>query len=264
MIATGNSSSTEVDYPGSFIRNGPLQNSNRNRMRLSAGSDATFGTENLTKSMDNAKVPSREIATSRAFIAGHSRAASADISGYTSLVGHSKQHYTNNSPNSIQPYNLNKIDLDRNRNLHHVRNNSVDNSLVTSGCQTFIINSGSQSSIATNTSMTANNKPVIPAKPSGIVSVFVPGSTANLTHSTTTHNKSTGNIYGKINLNSNTQAFNKDFKSIPNQTFVTGSGSELLCVTTTTSPTHKATNSIFPIPPPRKVWQFFSYLSTFQ
>jgi len=249
-VAVGASPSqqTDADHSSNFIRGpigNPSRNSNRTRGRLSIGTEGTFGIDNVSKSVDSAKVPTA--GAGRVFVAGHSRASSADISGYA-VVGHGK---ANLSPSTTQPHILSPKN-DSNRNLH-ARNNSVDNSLVTSGYQTFIINSESQNSI--NSANATPNKPAIPAKPSGIVSVFVPGST-NLSHST--NNKSTGNIYGKVNLNSSPHQPSKDLshKPLQNPPFpitLISSGSPLA----STSPTH---NSQYPVPPPRKVIQFIAML----
>ena len=248
--------SSELEQGVNFIRGSvgnPSRNSSRNRVRLSAGPEATFGVESSTKSVDNTKVAS-SLVPSRAFIAGHSRAASADISGY-STVGYGKQHNSSPSPSVVHTFsspNDRKSDIPRNnRNMHHVRNNSVDNSLVTSGYQTFAINSGSQTSIAT-TSAASSSKPAIPAKPSGIVSVFVPGST-NLTHSAN-NNKSTGNIYGKVSLNSN-QSFGA--KEPPN---VKSTANQSLHGNKPIEPKKPINHSLYPVPPPRKVNSQFVYL----
>ena len=235
------------DQPINFSRGSsgnPVRNSSRNRLRFSAGPEATCGVEGASKSVDSSKVPT--FGTSRAFIAGHSRAASADISGYATL-GYGKHNSTHNAVQS----SLSAIKAEPNkasRNLHHVRNNSVDNSLVTSGYKTFAINSDSQTSIVASSG--GPPKPAIPVKPSGIVSVFVPGST-NLTHSA--NNKSTGNIYGKVNLNiTNSQLYGKEpnLKAISSQMFNNSTSTSTLAGPST----QKVNNSIYPVPPPRKVF----------
>lgn len=249
-VTVSNQAPVEIEAGNNFIRGSsgnPIRNSSRNRVRLSAGPEASFGTESASKSVDSTKVPT-SLGTNRAFIAGHSRAASADISGYAT-VGYGKPNHTSlishvsqALPASIKP------ELARSRNMQHVRNNSVDNSLVTSGYQAFAINADSQTNIVTSSSP-STNKPAIPAKPSGIVSVFVPGST-NLTH--TTNNKSMGNIYGKVSLSSSSQPYGGTHEANCGK----ASPATFQGAVVSTAPTiQKPVNNsmLYPVPPPRKV-----------
>lgn len=129
------------------------------------------------------------------FVVGHSRAASADItSKHSTPLSQARPQFKNGQ-------------------YHHSRNNSMDNSI------------GKSSPIQ---QPPAGVKPAIPAKPSGIVSVFVPGSSTP-----NSQVKTPGSIYTKppstINVspsyNSRTASFH--------------------------SPAPMA--SVHPIPPPRKV-----------
>lgn len=238
---------TDNDQSTNFVRssagNSSRSSGNRNRLRFSAGPEATFSLDTTTTT--TTKAPPTHV-SNRAFIAGHSRAASADISGYAT-IGHGKSTHQTITPNTIQTL---KVDANPSPRNFHVRNNSVDNSLVASGYQAFAIHSGSPVSTVTTTT-TSNIKPAIPAKPSGIVSVYVPGSTSNLATSSN-YNKSTGNIYTKSKTNANTATpTSKDtnFNSSKNPIFV---NSVNIGQVQTVGSVIESNNSSFPVPPPRK------------
>lgn len=287
------------DLPaGNFIR-GPVgnasRNSSRSRARHSAGIETSlaFAAEGggASKSMDQSTITTKApvgLAPTRAFISGHSRAASADISNY-STVGHGKQQQQHNNHNSTAPtlttthQSVSIISkpesnlTSRSRNIHHVRNNSVDNSLVTSGgYQAFAINSGgSQTNIVTGGNALSVSKPAIPAKPSGIVSVFVPGSTTNLSMSSASNsNKSTGNIYSKVTLNNNNNSAGGGGNASSSSSF--NNREPLMTTVNQIKPAHpsyqaafmptgastpvapnshlqKTNSALLPVPPPRKV-----------
>lgn len=177
------------------------RNSGRNKYRFSA--------ENKD-SCENEKLYSN-----KPYLTGHSRAASADISTGVKDI---------NLPNQI----TNLATVITSRTSHHIRNNSVDNSLVNSSFPVKTTGIRNMSQI--------NNKPAVPAKPA-IVSVFVPGSTVTVTPTTISSNsKNTGNTYSNvkcINRPHSIQAPITNYLNNPNPG-----------------------DDTYPVPPPRKVFCF--------
>ncbi|UXI21512.1 hypothetical protein NH340_JMT07455 [Sarcoptes scabiei] len=134
---------------------------------------------------------SEKFLSTRQFISGHSRAASADM-GTDLRASNLKQILKNPLISNPSANIVKKSESSTNQSPnYHTRNNSMDNSLVT-----FV----DSSSYFTKKSSGDSNqpfqtKPAVPVKPTGIVSVFVPGS-SNSTGSTHSITRSIGNIHG--------------------------------------------------------------------
>ena len=229
---------------GNVIRN---NSSGTNKFRFSTESEHPIPThmpnkDGMSKNVVDANAYEDPciVTDSRPFLIGHSRAASADI--------------------SCDPNSLNSISIATNNNLqqkvtskmsHHIRNNSVDNSHVTSVFSTPGLTVKQSNTPSTINNQPQPNKPAIPLKPTGIVSVFVPGSNTAATGTTltTTSNASKkagiSNIYGKLTTTTSTIPAKVDKSD--NRSHFARYPNEMSVQQINESSVHH------PIPPPRKV-----------
>ncbi|OTF77498.1 hypothetical protein BLA29_009825, partial [Euroglyphus maynei] len=232
----------------SFVRGNVIRNSGINRLRFSTESQQPpimSNKDGMSKTVvdTNAYEETCIVTGSRPFLVGHSRAASADISSDSNSLNSTPITTTITNSNLQQQVMTSKMS-------HHIRNNSVDNSLVTS-----VFSTPGLTVKQTNTSTINNqpppNKPAVPLKPAGIVSVFVPGSNTTATGptlSTSNAGKKTGllNVYGK--LVTTTSVIPAKTDNSDNGSHISRYSNEIPVQQTSESGVHH-----HPIPPPRKV-----------